>query len=185
MDQPDTEQPDTEQPDIELVLATAEHLRAHQRSRSELGEVLGTDLPDGWPEFPEAIDFTLAQLEAQAQPSMWSMYFFVDRGTGRLVGSGGYAHAPRDRATEIGYEVAPAARGRGVATAAARALVLQAFDTGEVDVVVAHTLAEANPSTGVLRKLGFEQVAELPDPEVGHIWEWRLERPDVDRSAPR
>jgi RimJ/RimL family protein N-acetyltransferase len=172
-----------EPPDIELVLVTAEHLRAYQRSRSELGEMLGTEVPDGWPEFPEAIDFTLAQLEAQAEPSMWSMYLFVDRVSGRLLGSGGYAHAPRDGVTEIGYEVAPASRGRGVATAAARALVQQAFDTGEVDGVIAHTLAEDNPSTKVLRKLGFERTAELPDPEVGLTWEWRLGRPVVDGPA--
>lgn len=163
-------------PNITLVLATADHLRALARSHAELGEVLGLTIPDGWPEFPEAIGFTLARLDEHPGQSMWSMYFFVDATAGELLGSGGYAFEPRDRVTEIGYEVAPAHRGRGVATAAARALVHRAFDSGEVDTVVAHTLAERNPSTGVLLRLGFEQAAEVPDPEVGMTWEWVLRR---------
>ncbi len=161
---------------IALVLATADHLRAFTRSPTELAEILGLSIPDGWPEFPEAIEFTLAQLEARTAPSIWSMHFFADTVAAQLVGSGGYAFAPTDRVTEIGYEVAPEHRGRGVATAAATLMVEQAFDSGEVDAVLAHTLAEENPSTGVLQRLGFVKVAELADPEVGTTWEWRLDR---------
>jgi RimJ/RimL family protein N-acetyltransferase len=104
------------------------------------------------------------------------MQFFVDHETGRLVGSGGFAAPPVDRAVEIGYEVAPEFRGRGFGTAAARALVERAVASGEVDHVSAHTLPGPNASTGVLVSLGFEHVADQEDPEVGTIWEWRLTR---------
>lgn len=163
-------------PNIDLVLATADHLRAATRSPTELAEILGFSVPDAWPEFPEAITYTLSQLDEQPAPSMWTMHFFVDADIGQMVGSGGYASAPIDRVIEIGYEVAPAHRRRGVATAAAARLVQQAFDSGEVDAVTAHTLAGDNPSTGVLQHLGFVKVAELADPDVGMTWEWRLRR---------
>lgn len=163
-------------PNITLVRTTSAHLRAYTRSPQALAEMLGLSIPDGWPEFPEAIDFTLAQLDADPEPTKWSMYFFVDPDAAQLLGSGGYAFAPTERVTEIGYEVAPAHRRRGVATAAAALLVQQAFDSGEVDAVIAHTLAQENPSTGVLERLGFVKVAELPNPEVGMTWEWRLDR---------
>jgi hypothetical protein len=61
--------------------------------------------------------------------------------------------------------------------------VHHAYDTRAVDGVIAHTLADDNPSPGLLRTLGFERTAELPDPEVGLTWEWRLGRPVVDGPA--
>ena len=108
------------------------------------------------------------------------MQFFVDPATGRLIGSGGFAAPPVDRTVEIGYEVAPEFRGRGLGTAAARALVEQAVASGEVDHVIAHTLPAPNPSTGVLASLGFEHVADQEDPEVGTVWEWRWTRSLVE-----
>ena len=76
------------------------------------------------------------------------MQFFLDPATGRLLGSGGFAAPPAGRTVEIGYEIAPEFRGRGLGTAAARALVDRAVTTGAVDHVVAHTLPGPNPSTG-------------------------------------
>ena len=104
------------------------------------------------------------------------MQFFVDPATGRLLGSGGFAAPPVDRAVEIGYEVAPEFRGQGFGIAAARALVERAVASGEVDHVIAHTLPGPNASTGVLVSLGFEHVADQEDPEVGTVWEWRWTR---------
>jgi RimJ/RimL family protein N-acetyltransferase len=170
------------QRDVVLVPATLEHLRAFRQARDALGELLGSPIPDGWPEFPEAIDFTIAQLERDEVPAQWSMHFFLDGDGGRLVGSGGYAHPPAERTTEIGYEIAPAYRGRGYGTAAARGLVEQAFASGQVDTVLAHTLAEANPSTGVLAHLGFTMGGERAHPEVGTTWEWRIDRTGAGRA---
>ena len=100
------------------------------------------------------------------------MYFFVDTQTRTLVGSGGFKGAPLDGMVEIGYEIAPDWRGRGCATAAARALVERARASGLVTRVAAETLPAANTSGSVLRKLGFVRVGEASDPDVGVTWRW-------------
>ena len=168
-------------PQVRLVPATVPLLNALNEDRDVFGDLLGSPVPDGWPEFPEAIGFTLDHLRnASEADRAWSMQFFVDPATGRLLGSGGFAAPPVDRTVEIGYEVAPEFRGRGYGTAAARALVERAVTSGEVDLVIAHTRPGPNPSTGVLVSLGFEHVADQEDPEVGAVWEWRWTRLPVE-----
>jgi [ribosomal protein S5]-alanine N-acetyltransferase len=165
-------------PQVRLVTATVPLLNALNEDRARFGELMGSPVPDGWPEFPEAIGFTLEQLQnASEADRVWSMQFFVDAASGRLLGSGGFAAPPDDRAVEIGYEVAPEFRGQGFGAAAARAVVEHAVASGEVDHVIAHTLPGPNPSTGVLVSLDFEHVADQEDPEVGTVWEWRWTRP--------
>ena len=167
-------------PTVRLVPATVPLLAALEDDRLAFGELLGSPVPDGWPEFPEAVGFTLARLRSAPQADhAWTMQLFLDAGSGRLVGSGGFATPPVDRIVEIGYEVAPEFRGLGYGSAAARALLERAVGSGEVDHVVAHTLPGPNPSTGVLVSLGFAHVAEQEDPEVGTVWEWRWTRPSV------
>ncbi|HEX5018590.1 MAG TPA: GNAT family protein [Actinomycetes bacterium] len=165
------------EPRVRLVPATTELLNTLKDDRSKFSELIGSPVPDGWPEFPEAIDFTLAHLQETPEGDRsWSMHFFVDDAIGRLVGSGGYAAPPANRTVEIGYEVAPEFRGQRFGVAAARALIEEAAASGEVDHVIAHTLPGPNPSTGVLVSLGFEHTNDQEDPEAGTIWEWRWTR---------
>ncbi len=164
----------TTSPRVRLVPATVPLMIALLEDRARFGKLIGSAVPDGWPEFPEAIAFTLEHLRtAPAGEHPWTMQFFLDDASGRLVGSGGFAAPPADRSIEIGYEVAPEFRGLGFGTAAARALVERAVVSGEVDRVVAHTLPGPNGSTGVLVSLGFEHVGEQEDPEEGTVWEWQ------------
>lgn len=159
---------------VRLIPATVPLLDALTEDRARFAELIGSPVPDGWPEFSEAIGFTREHLRnAPATDRAWSMQFFVDVATGRLLGSGGFAAPPVSRTVEIGYEIAPEFRGRGFGSAAARALIERAVASGEVDQVVAHTLPGPNPSTGVLRSLGFDHTADQEDPEVGTVWEWR------------
>jgi RimJ/RimL family protein N-acetyltransferase len=168
-------------PQVRLVPATVPLLNALNDDRVLFCDLIGSPVPDGWPEFPEAIGLTLEHLQNGPEAGHpWSMQFFVDSATGRLVGSGGYAAPPVDRTVEIGYEVAPEFRGQGFGTAAARALVERAVASGEIDHVIAHTLPGPNASTGVLVSLGFEHVADKEDPEVGAVWEWRWARVTVE-----
>ena len=168
-------------PKVRLVPASVRLLNALSEDRVLFGELIGSSVPDGWPEFPEAIVFTLDHLQNTVEADRsWSMQFFIDHATGRLLGSGGFAAPPVDRAVEIGYEVAPEFRGKGFGAAGARALVELAVASGEVDHVVAHTLPGPNASTGVLVSLGFGRVADQEDPEVGLVWEWRWSRPLVE-----
>ena len=165
---------------VRLVAATVPLLETLNDDPALFGELVGSPVPRGWPEFPEAVTFTLEHLQNASEADRpWSMQLFVDDATGRLVGSGGFASAPRERTVEIGYEVAPEFRGRGFGSAGAKALVDRAVASGEVDHVVAHTLPGPNPSTGVLESLGFEHVADQDDREVGVVWEWRWARPSI------
>ena len=56
----------------------------------------------------------------------------------------------------------------------AKGLIENALKDKSVKTIIAHTLAEDNPSTKVLQKCGFEKVQEINDPEDGLIWKWEL-----------
>ena len=47
---------------VRIIPATHVHLEAFVRDRQELSELLGSSIPEGWPEFPEAIPHTLEVL---------------------------------------------------------------------------------------------------------------------------
>ena len=98
----------------------------------------------------------------------------VDRG---LVGFGGFKGPPTDGEVEIGYAIAPARQGRGLATAAARTLIDRARER-RVARVVAHTLATPNASTQVLVHCGLTRTATVADPDHGvedDVWRWELQ----------
>lgn len=86
----------------------------------------------------------------------------VDDG-GRLAGC--VSVWPIDGAARLGYWVAPAFRGRGVATAAARLAAEWAFAQGFE--VLELTIGADNPaSQAVARKAGFVFVEDLPGYEI-------------------
>ncbi|MEV7397725.1 GNAT family protein [Aeromicrobium sp. NPDC092404] len=159
-------------PRVSLVLPTVALLEAASRSRGELERELGLAVPEGWPEFPQTIPFSLGVLRDKPDEADWWTYLFVDTTAGTLVGSGGLKGPPIDGVAEIGYEIAPALRGHGYATEAATLLIDRAAAGGATQIG-AHTLAAENPSVGVLRKLGFEIVGTIDDPDAGAIWHWR------------
>jgi RimJ/RimL family protein N-acetyltransferase len=143
---------------------------AMECSRDAFAAVIETDLPSGWPEFPEAF-----ASDGPASASPWTGYLFVRSDDEALVGNGGFVSAPDAAgAVEIGYEIAPDYRNMGFATAAVRLLLETAFANGARSVV-AHTRATPDASGAVLRKAGLRQVAELPDPELGGIWRWQID----------
>ncbi len=158
---------------LRLAPATETLLSSLARSAEEFARLIGSPVPPGWPEFPEAISHTLTRLQEAPADSAWWMYFFIDAESGLLVGSGGFAGPPVDGVVEIGYEIAPTFRRRGYATAAARELVHLAARSGSVTEVVAHTLRGDERSPGVLRAAGFERSEVLLDPEHGEIDRWR------------
>ena len=120
------------------------------------GRLIGSTVPEGWPEFPESIVFTLDRLRDHPNDADWWMHFFVSGDA--LVGSGGFVGPPQDGVVEIGYELAPAFRGKGLGTAAARALVEKARATGTVTKVIANTLARRG-SPGLLCPRAARSVA--------------------------
>lgn len=158
-------------------------LEALQSARDAAARLLGVAVPNGWPEHPAAIDFTLLALRHHPEHAQWYMYVFVDPEIGSVVGSGGYKGPPLDGEIEIGYEVAPGFRGQGYATAAARPLVDQIRDMDRgVERVVAHTLAVENASGSVLRKVGFQRTGTGTDPDEGTVWRWELLLPRLSAA---
>jgi len=160
-----------------LQVATPADLRAYlDGGKDAMCSALGVRIPAGWPEFPWVIEFTLRALEENPGQAEWMLYYFLDQDRGVLVGSGGFKGPPQDGAVEIGYEIAPACRGRGYATDAARQLVGRAFAVPEVGSVEARTLPSENASTAVLRKAGFAYQGTVQDSQVGLAWLWRITR---------
>ena len=131
----------------------------------------GIPVVPGWAVFPEAIPRALAAARAGG-PATWGTHLFFDD-DGALVGFGGWKGEPVGGVAELGYAVAPARRGRGIATAVVRQLVDRGRAAG-VQLVVAHTLPETSASTTVLVRCGFVRAGEADDPNGGVVWRWEL-----------
>jgi RimJ/RimL family protein N-acetyltransferase len=157
---------------VTIEAATPEHLRLLLDDVPGFERAYDLRVAPGYMEFDGAIASCLAALE-DGMPARWWTHLFVHAADRTLIGAGGYTGPPANGTVEIGYSIAPAYRGRGLATAAE--LIARARAAG-VRTVLAHTLAEANPSTGVLTGLGFTRTAEL-DSEDGPIWRWELPLP--------
>ena len=112
----------------------------------------------------------MATIAAQVHKVPWSGY--IARKDGVPVGFGGFKGGPdADLAVEIGYQTFPMHEGTGVAKAIASAMIAIAQDEGAA-AIIAHTLCEENPSTGVLRANGFVRDGEGHDDDVGVVWRW-------------
>jgi RimJ/RimL family protein N-acetyltransferase len=119
----------------------------------------------------------LALLDAATTSDPWVHGFVARlRGTGDVVGEGGFKGPPRSGTVEIAYGTDPEHRGRGYATETAAALVEFAFAFDDVRVVRAHTLPASVASQRVLTKCGFRQVGEVIDPEDGLVWRFEKSR---------
>jgi ribosomal-protein-alanine N-acetyltransferase len=162
-------------PEVEIVPASATDLIVLYQDRAAFARRMGSPVPGGWPEFPEAVPFTIDRLQAHPEEADWWMHFFLVNGL--LVGSGGFVGRPRGGQGEIGYEIAPGFRRKHYGTGAAAALVAKAWESREVRAVIAHTLPADSPSTKVLERLMFRNEGEVKDPQQGTVWRWRLLRP--------
>ena len=127
----------------------------------------------------------LALVRTTTAADPWTLGFaLVHRATGVAVGTCGFkGPAGADGIVEIAYGVSPDHQGKGYATEAAEALVAYAFSSGEVRVVCAHTFAEANASTRVLAKCGFQLLGQVFEPEDGLVWRWER-RKEIDGMTP-
>jgi RimJ/RimL family protein N-acetyltransferase len=171
---------------LQLIPCELMHLEAAIRNKKELESILGVSIPDGWPQFAESMPYAYEHLKADPSLLGWWTYLFIHAGEKALVGSGGFkGKADASGVVEIGYEIAPEYRNRGLAKEAAQGLVDYAFSYPHIKSVEAHTLAEANPSTRVLERVGMKYIGEVHDPEDGDLWHWRLTREDYDKQSPQ
>jgi [ribosomal protein S5]-alanine N-acetyltransferase len=142
---------------------------------AEFTRRFGVPVEAGWAGFPDALSIIIGSGHGDG-PDEWGPHLFFGE-DGALIGNGGWKGPPVDGAAELGYAVAPARRGRGVATAVVGELVTRAR-AGGLRMVFAHTLAAQSASTSVVARCGFAKVAELIDPDKGPVWRWELRLED-------
>ena len=141
-----------------------------------LAEAIGHGVAPGWATFTGALQATRDTLAANPDGVTWGPRLFVGDEPPTVVGWGGFKGPPTAGTVEIGYEIAASHRGRGLATAAARAMLLEAFAHHDVTTVIAHTEPEPNASNHILDKLGFHHDGERLD-HGDTVWRYTLRRP--------
>jgi ribosomal-protein-alanine N-acetyltransferase len=139
---------------VTLVRAELHLMDAALAGDEALAQVLGHYVVPGWVTFTQALKPTRDAVAADPNGA-WGTRFIVAGDPPELVGWGGFKGPPRDGVVELGYEIAESRRGRGLATAATRAMLAEAFADEEVTLVIAHTLPERNASNRLLEKAGF------------------------------
>ncbi|GAB3007779.1 GNAT family N-acetyltransferase [Amycolatopsis acidiphila] len=155
---------------LDLVELTEDLLRlAAERDVAALAAELGVRVGPEWPEIiPARENLKAVREEPAVQP--WLSRGIVLRDEGTLVGEVGFHNPPDELAVvELGYEVLPAFRRRGIAAEAVRALTDWAFATGEASTVYA-TIAHGNTaSIRLVRSLGFRFQEDYHDAVDGHL----------------
>jgi len=162
---------------VTLLIADLPVLDAALEGPEALSRALGgCAVANGWEGFPEAVPAARGSLAADPGSGRWGTRLFILEDPRTLVGWGGFKGPPADGVVEVGYAVAPAFRGRGIAGDAVRQMLGDAFSIDGIEAVIAHTLAEPGPSTRVLEKSGFTNEGEVDAGEDGQVWRWRRER---------
>lgn len=104
----------------------------------------------------------------------WIGYFACDAHKGMARGSCSFVGSPTDGVVEIAYFSFPGFERQGLGRRMAGRLIEIAQSSGEVAEVIAHTLPEDNPSTSILRRLGFIHSGYANDEDAGTVWRWSL-----------
>lgn len=127
-------------------------------------------LPGAMP--PAFIARLSLRLAEQGVPAPWCSTFLIRRARdGRFVGACGFKAAPEEGRVEVGYGVAPEARGEGAATAALRALMQRAFEAG-AQAVLAEVEPHNHASLAVVRKAGLRWVGCRVDESGDEVEQW-------------
>jgi RimJ/RimL family protein N-acetyltransferase len=104
-----------------------------------------------------AIDSFLRATEQHGEQRPFGYYQIIRAADGLAVGGAGFKGPPDDGNIEVGYGLAPSARGHGFASEAVTALLILAAENG-VDTVLADTTDENVASQRTLVSAGFTLV---------------------------
>src|SRR5215211_3257994 len=121
---------------MRLVVPDLALLDAAIAGPEALGRALDCAVADGWEVFPTALGRTRDAVAEDPARTRWGTRLFVIEEPPTLVGWGGFKGPPRDGVIELGYAIAPAWRGRGLATAAVRELLREGFGAPGVQAVL-------------------------------------------------
>jgi GNAT superfamily N-acetyltransferase len=113
---------------------------------------------------PQAMGFAMRDIDSGAAAVMPTAWLVVRRADGRILGDLG-THGPPDKegSVEIGYSLAPSARGHGIGTAVVAALVGRLATAPGIRRVTAVTGAHNTASRRLLARQGFRSAGTLPD----------------------
>ena len=109
----------------------------------------------------EAAGMLTLAAQAGCHTPSWALYRISRRRDGMSVGGIGFHGPPAGGGTEIGFDLAPGARGLGYATEALRALAGWALLQPGVLRVTTTTTAANQPSQRVMGRAGFTRTADL------------------------
>ncbi|GGE62722.1 GNAT family N-acetyltransferase [Priestia taiwanensis] len=114
---------------------------------------------DGYDNGPHIL-YYLQQLEVDETLVGWGIWFVVEKESNRIIGDIGFKGKPdANKIVEVGYGFLEEYWNRGYATEAVTTLVDWAFQTSEVDRVIAETLHDNIGSIRVLEKLGMKRTS--------------------------
>jgi RimJ/RimL family protein N-acetyltransferase len=112
---------------------------------------------------PQAMDVAIRDIDSGAAAVLPTVWLMVRSADGRIIGDIG-THGPPDSegCVEIGYVLAPCARGQGLGTAAVAALVGCLAAVPGIRRLIAVTGAENMASRRLLERQGFHLTGRLP-----------------------
>jgi GNAT superfamily N-acetyltransferase len=118
---------------------------------------------------PQAMGVAIRDIDSGAAAVLPTVWLVVRRADGRIVGDLG-THGPPDHegCVEIGYALAPSARGQGIGTAAVAALVSRLAAVPGIGRLTAVTGAQNTASRRLLERQGFRVTGLLAGTDEVH-----------------
>lgn len=115
---------------------------------------------------PQAMGFAIRDIDSGVAAVLPTVWLVVRRADGQILGDLG-THGPPDGegCVEIGYSLAPSARGQGIGTAAVAALVRRLTVVPGIRRITAVTGAQNTASRRLLERQGFRLADTVPGPD--------------------
>jgi RimJ/RimL family protein N-acetyltransferase len=158
-----------------------------QEDRVQLGLMLGTSIPNDWPDEPRWAQRRLDQLREDPTLQPWLLRAIVLRGERRMIGHIGFHSRPGEEylrelapgGVELGYTVFERDRRRGYAREACEALMEWAHRSHGVTRFVVSISPSNTGSLELAKGLGFNRIGSHVDEEDGpeDIFERRIDGP--------
>lgn len=161
--------------DFDLIpMSHALMLALHDGQLARAERELGTLIHPSWSLPREVLAMRVKQLEADPSWQPWLLNALVTRDTPTLIGNVGFHGPPGQHVfeerypgvVEIGYDVVPEHRRRGLATRAVARLIGWGEQNGAASVAIT-TGASNLASRRIAEKLGFTLIGEELHPERG------------------
>jgi len=117
---------------------------------------------------PQAMGIAIRDIDSGAAALVPTVWLVVRRADGQILGDLG-THGPPDSegSVEIGYSLAPSARGQGIGNAAVGALVSRLTAVPGIRRITAVTGAQNTASRRLLERQGFRITG--PPPDTGEV----------------